>query len=55
MKKLKKAAAALMLVLIAYLILFHTPWIFYYENSYEKWYPELPCTSKPASRTMLTL
>jgi hypothetical protein len=38
MKSLKKIGVWLLVVLIAYLILFHTPWIIYYQNTYKKWY-----------------
>jgi hypothetical protein len=38
MKTPKKIAIWLGLVLAAYLILFHTPWIICYTNTYKKWY-----------------
>jgi hypothetical protein len=37
-KRLKRLAAWFALALVLYLILFHTPWIIYYENRYKKWY-----------------
>jgi hypothetical protein len=38
MKNVKKIAGWLAFGVIAYLILFHTPWIICYTNTYAKWY-----------------
>ena len=37
MKKLKKIAIWLGVILIVYLILFHTPWIICYTSTYKQW------------------